>query len=53
MIAQEKVSLIVMLTGLKEDGKKKCTQYWPNLDSSREYTDVTVGLEKSFQHKCL
>ena len=30
MIVQEQVSLIVMLTSLKENGKTKRDQYWPD-----------------------
>ena len=29
MVEQERVSLIVMLTQLKEHSKVKCNQYWP------------------------
>ena len=37
MVVQEKVNLIVMLTGLKENGKIKCDQYWPSSETG-EYT---------------
>lgn len=33
MVLQEKVNLIVMLTGLKENGKTKCDQYWPSSET--------------------
>ncbi|XP_034310566.2 receptor-type tyrosine-protein phosphatase epsilon isoform X1 [Magallana gigas] len=36
MIWQENVRCIVMLTNLIENGKNKCTQYWPENDSPFE-----------------
>ncbi|XP_067399680.1 receptor-type tyrosine-protein phosphatase epsilon-like [Emydura macquarii macquarii] len=40
MIWQEKASAIVMLTGLVEQNKTKCEQYWP--EGERAYGDLTV-----------
>ncbi|KFQ83372.1 Receptor-type tyrosine-protein phosphatase kappa, partial [Phoenicopterus ruber ruber] len=42
MIWQEKVSVIVMLTGLVEQNKIKCEQYWP--EQEQVYGDFTVTL---------
>eukprot|EP00105_Crassostrea_gigas_P026401 XP_011447345.2 PREDICTED: receptor-type tyrosine-protein phosphatase gamma [Crassostrea gigas] len=36
MIWQENVRCIVMLTNIIENGKNKCTQYWPENDSAFE-----------------
>ncbi|KAK7103069.1 hypothetical protein V1264_021197 [Littorina saxatilis] len=44
---QNNVSNIVMLTNLKEDGKKKCEQYWPSQGKQYRYGLVDVlGLEE-------
>ncbi|XP_039400686.1 receptor-type tyrosine-protein phosphatase kappa-like isoform X2 [Mauremys reevesii] len=42
MIWQEKTSAIVMLTGLVEQNKTKCEQYWP--EGEQLYGDFTVTL---------
>ncbi|KAM9138776.1 receptor-type tyrosine-protein phosphatase kappa-like isoform 2-T2 [Pangshura tecta] len=42
MIWQEKTSAIVMLTGLVEQNKTKCEQYWP--EGEQVYGDFTVTL---------
>ena len=33
MVQQEKVTSIVMITNIKEGGKTKCEQYWPETGS--------------------
>jgi len=43
MIWDANVSAIVMLTNLVERGKKKCSQYWPDMGSV-EFEEVTVNL---------
>ncbi|KAL3878243.1 hypothetical protein ACJMK2_030608 [Sinanodonta woodiana] len=43
MIWQHDVQQIVMLTGLTEQGKHKCLQYWPN-DGSSEYGMIRVEI---------
>ncbi|RUS89569.1 hypothetical protein EGW08_002687, partial [Elysia chlorotica] len=43
MIWEQKVTKIVMLTNLIEQGKKKCSMYWPS-EGEEEYKEVTVGL---------
>jgi len=39
MVDQENVSLIVMLTDLKENGKVKCDQYWPTCATDQVFFD--------------
>ncbi|XP_071852386.1 receptor-type tyrosine-protein phosphatase epsilon-like isoform X3 [Apostichopus japonicus] len=44
LIWQEKVSTIVMLTNLTEDGKDRCTQYWPNHEGgSKTFGTIVVS----------
>ncbi|XP_074788091.1 receptor-type tyrosine-protein phosphatase T-like [Athene noctua] len=42
MVWQEKISVIVMLTGLVEQNKTKCEQYWP--EQEQVYGEFTVTL---------
>ncbi|XP_065922351.1 receptor-type tyrosine-protein phosphatase C [Magallana gigas] len=42
MIWQEHVEQVVMLTNIMEGDKWKCTQYWPNLQTSIECGSFTV-----------
>nr|KAG5704335.1 hypothetical protein BaRGS_012644 [Batillaria attramentaria] len=47
MVWQERITQIVMLANLKEDGKDKCEEYWPASGKSQTYGHVTVkGLEE-------
>ncbi|XP_036259213.1 receptor-type tyrosine-protein phosphatase kappa-like [Molothrus ater] len=46
MIWQEKTSVIVMLTGLVEQNKIKCEQYWP--EQEQVYGDITVTLNNTW-----
>ncbi|KAM7165888.1 receptor-type tyrosine-protein phosphatase mu-like isoform 1-T1 [Macrochelys suwanniensis] len=46
MIWQEKVLAIVMLTGLVEQNKTKCEQYWP--EGEQVYGDFTVTLSNTW-----
>ncbi|XP_074850552.1 receptor-type tyrosine-protein phosphatase kappa-like [Carettochelys insculpta] len=46
MIWQEKASAIVMLTGLVEQSKPKCEQYWP--EGEQTYGDFTVTLSSTW-----
>ncbi|XP_062578851.1 receptor-type tyrosine-protein phosphatase gamma-like [Saccostrea cucullata] len=50
MIWQEKVKDIVMLTNLVENGKNKCTQYWPTKDKAMNVGPCEVSLleEKTY-----
>ncbi|XP_015132969.2 receptor-type tyrosine-protein phosphatase kappa isoform X2 [Gallus gallus] len=45
MVWQEKISVIVMLTGLVEQNKVKCEQYWP--EQQQVYGDFTVTLNNT------
>ncbi|NXL54251.1 PTPRK phosphatase, partial [Podilymbus podiceps] len=45
MVWQEKISVIVMLTGLVEQNKIKCEQYWP--EQEQVYGDFTVTLNNT------
>ncbi|OXB79192.1 UNVERIFIED_CONTAM: hypothetical protein H355_006651, partial [Colinus virginianus] len=45
MVWQEKTSVIVMLTGLVEQNKIKCEQYWP--EQQQVYGDFTVTLNNT------
>ncbi|RMC16536.1 hypothetical protein DUI87_06473 [Hirundo rustica rustica] len=46
MVWQEKTSVIVMLTGLMEQNKIKCEQYWP--EQEQVYGDFTVTLNNTW-----
>lgn len=49
MIWQEKVSIIFMLCPLKEDEKRKCSEYWPNENTETVMNignDFTITFEK-------
>ena len=45
MVWQEKVRYIVMLTDLVEEGKNKCTRYWPeDINDTEVFGSFTVTL---------
>ncbi|XP_053858626.1 receptor-type tyrosine-protein phosphatase kappa-like [Vidua macroura] len=46
MVWQEKTSVIVMLTGIVEQNKTKCEQYWP--EHEQVYGDFTVTLNNTW-----
>ncbi|KAH3797940.1 hypothetical protein DPMN_151530 [Dreissena polymorpha] len=50
MIWQQKVDNIVMVTNLVEEGKDKCEQYWPNVESSTLYGDIRVSCTTEDKH---
>ncbi|CAE1275166.1 Receptor-type tyrosine-protein phosphatase O,Tyrosine-protein phosphatase non-receptor type 11,Tyrosine-protein phosphatase corkscrew,Receptor-type tyrosine-protein phosphatase eta [Acanthosepion pharaonis] len=43
MIHQTKCSIIVMLTKLSENGKLKSEQYWPELEVTKTYGNISVS----------
>ena len=47
MIWEQKVTVVVMVTQLRERDKEKCFQYWPiNCGEEEPFGDVTVKMVK-------
>uniref|UniRef100_H2YNB4 protein-tyrosine-phosphatase n=1 Tax=Ciona savignyi TaxID=51511 RepID=H2YNB4_CIOSA len=42
MMWETKSSIIVMLTNLFENGKKKCQKYWPDFGTQRDFKQINV-----------
>ncbi|XP_046846179.1 receptor-type tyrosine-protein phosphatase S-like isoform X2 [Xenia sp. Carnegie-2017] len=42
MVWQQNVSIIVMLTGLKENAKEKCHKYWPENNEEVAFGDLKI-----------
>ncbi|XP_078327338.1 uncharacterized protein LOC111114405 isoform X2 [Crassostrea virginica] len=50
MVWQDDVQAIVMLTNLKEAGKTKCTQYWPNENNCSRFGTFSVSLTEEKEY---
>ncbi|XP_071951172.1 receptor-type tyrosine-protein phosphatase kappa-like [Antedon mediterranea] len=42
MVWKEKCRVIVVVTNLVEGNRKKCEQYWPDLNNRQEYAEISV-----------
>jgi tyrosine-protein phosphatase non-receptor type 4 len=42
MVWEQRSSLVVMLTTNKERGKIKCHQYWPNVNQTAQFGNITL-----------
>lgn len=56
MLWQERVKIVIMVTGLVENKKQKCTRYWPDAvykgsgtDGLTKYGDITVAVMSAKQ----
>ena len=43
MIWEHKSEIVVMMTGLKENGRVKCDRYWPQKGETMEHGNLTVS----------
>ncbi|CAI4232912.1 unnamed protein product [Auanema sp. JU1783] len=51
MIWQERCNVIVVITNLVEDGRRKCDQYWPSsIDTPQNHGSYQVGLVSETQN---
>ncbi|KAL5022770.1 hypothetical protein ScPMuIL_001925 [Solemya velum] len=50
MIMQEKCGVVVMLTNLVEDGKKKCERYWPLEGEKMTFGSIMLSLASEEEH---
>ncbi|CAD6194492.1 unnamed protein product [Caenorhabditis auriculariae] len=45
MVWQERCSIVVMITNMVEDGRRKCDQYWPsNVNAHQTYGNYEISL---------
>ena len=47
MIVQDQIKSVVMVTGLTENGKAKCTRYWPEAGATEVYGTGLYGASNS------
>uniref|UniRef100_A0A8W8P2R4 protein-tyrosine-phosphatase n=1 Tax=Magallana gigas TaxID=29159 RepID=A0A8W8P2R4_MAGGI len=52
MVWQEHVEQIVMLTNLIEGSKKKCYQYWPDLEETMACGMLTLHIDRERHYAC-
>ncbi|XP_071950065.1 receptor-type tyrosine-protein phosphatase kappa-like [Antedon mediterranea] len=50
MVWKEKSRVIVVVTNLVEGSKKKCEQYWPDVNGRKVYGDISVTNDNEVNH---